>query len=178
MGLVIPAFCCGSTQKKCYTSGICCLQGTENEYWSQTCYDFTTWVVPESMMFTLGTKTSIVLFIKNTGAYPDNYTVNYEKKTNDPNIIVDMSIIPRPTKNVDPGPPIEPLYPMITVLSTHTSGDVVFMVNSNQEPSLQRNATLHIAESDYPLSLPEFGVFGLIEIIILVVIICLVSRML
>ena len=67
---------------------------------------------------------------------------------------------------------------MITVLSTHTSGDVVFMVNSNLEPSLQRNATLHIAESDYPLSLPEFGVFGLIEILILVVIICLVSCML
>ncbi|MCX6822011.1 MAG: hypothetical protein NTW30_04510 [Candidatus Aenigmarchaeota archaeon] len=176
MSLVIPAFCCSENgQKKCYVSGVCCLQNTEDEFWSLTsCRNFNVWVKPEKMMFTLGLKIPVNLYIENKGAYTDSYVVNYEKY--DPNIIVDLTGV-TPTGSLAPGE-IKILYPRIAVLSTLTNGKLVFMINSTQNSTLQNNATLTIMESDYPLSLPDFDVFGLIEILILVVIMYLVSRML
>ncbi len=165
----VGTFCCADQygNKKCWTSGICCLQGTAKEYWDLTgCRDFTVWVQPNKIMFPIGTKNSVVLYVENKGGYTDSYIVDYEKNPNNPNIIVDLTGV-TPTASVASGE-IKRLYPRITVLTTGTNGDVTFMVNSTQEPTMQRNATLHIMESDYPLSLPEFGVLGLIEIIILV----------
>lgn len=167
----VGTFCCqlspSTPQKKCWTSGICCLQGTTGEYWDLTgCRDFTVWVQPNRIMFPIGTRNFVILYVENKGGYTDNYTVNYEKKPNDPNIIVDLTGV-TPTDNVASGEIIR-LYPGITVLTTITDGYVTFMVNSNNEPTMQRNATLNIMESDFPLSLPEFDLLGLIEILILV----------
>ncbi|MDI6826813.1 MAG: hypothetical protein QMD36_06590 [Candidatus Aenigmarchaeota archaeon] len=168
MSLVISAFCCGPPgQRRCYASGVCCLQGTADEYWHPvSCRDFNVWVRPERMMFTLAAKTPVNLYVENKGAYTDSYIVDYEKIPNDPNIIVDLAGV-TPTGSIAPGE-IKKLYPRIAVLSTITSADVIFIVNSTQEPTLQKSATLHIIESDYPVSLSELNLLGLIEILVLV----------
>jgi hypothetical protein len=168
MDSVISAFCCGPPgQRKCYASGVCCLQGTADEYWHPvSCRDFIVWVRPERMMFTLAAKTPVSLYIENKGAYTDSYVVNYEKIPNDPNIIVDLAGV-TPTGNLAPGE-IKKLYPRIAVLSSITNGNVTFIVNSTQEPTLQKNAALQIIESEYPVSLHEFGFFEFIEIFVLV----------
>lgn len=168
MNLVFPVFCCGppSGQRKCYNTGVCCLEKTDDEYWNlNSCRDFDVWVKPDRMMFTIATKTLVNLYVENKGAYTDNYTVEYDTNPNNPTVIVDLtgytstgSMFPREIKI---------LHPRIAVLSAATTGDVIFMVNSTQDPSLQMNATLHIIESDYPVSLSEFNFLGLIEILFL-----------
>jgi hypothetical protein len=166
MGLAIPAFCCGpSGQRKCYSTGICCLTG-DDQYWNPvSCRAFNVWVRPNKLMFTLATKTPVALYIENKGAYTDNYIVNFDKFPKNPSVIVDLTGV-TPTGTVAPGE-IKKVFPRISVLATITSGEVVFMVNSTQDPALQVNASLNIIESDYPVSLPEFNLFGLIEILFL-----------
>jgi len=168
--LVAPAgvFCCDD---KCYNSGICCQMGTSEEYWSSTgCYRFKTWVKPEKMMFTLGSKTQITLYIENMGSYTDIYDVTYKIDSSNPELIkVDLTGAST-TGNMAHGE-IKKLHPRITVLSTDANGDVNFNVTSRGDPSLSQIATLHIIQSDYPVSLPEFSLLGLIEILVLVVII-------
>lgn len=168
MSLVFPVFCCGppSGQRKCYSTGKCCLEKTDDEYYNPiSCRDFNVWIKPERMMFTLAAKVPINLYVENKGTYTDSYIVNYEKNPNTPTIIVYLTGV-TPIGSVAPRE-IKKLYPRIAVLASPTTGYVTFMINSTQEPSLQKNATLHIIESDYPVSLHEFDLLGLIEILFL-----------
>lgn len=169
MNLVFsPVFCCNSDsgQRKCYSTGICCLEKTDDEYYSPTsCRDYAVWVKPDRMMFTLAVKTLVNLYVENKGSYTDNYTVGYDMNPKNPAIIVDLTGYTS-TGSMSPRE-IKTLHPRIAVLSAATTGDVIFMVNSTQDPSLQKNATLHIIESDYPLSLSEFDLLGLIEMLFL-----------
>ncbi len=159
-------FCCGSPgEKKCYNSGVCCLMTTPSEYWHPSgCYGFDTWVKPERMMFTLGTKTPVALYIENKGSYTDSYTIDYTT-TNQELIKVDLTGV-TPTGSVAHGE-IKKLYPRIMTLYSELTGDVIFNVTSQGDPSLNKTATLNVIQSDFPLSLPEFGIFELILMIIL-----------
>jgi len=178
MNLVFSlVFCCSSSsgQRKCYSTGVCCLEKTDDEYWNlNSCRDFDVWVKPDRMMFTLAVKTLVNLYIENKGAYTDSYTVQYDTNPKNPTIIVDLtgatstgSLAPREIKK---------LYPRIAVLASSITGDVIFMVNSTQDSSLQKNATLRIIESDYPVSLSEFNLLGLIEILFLAGFVYLIYR--
>jgi len=155
-------------EKKCFTEGICCYEGIETkEFWNpESCQHFKVWVEPERGMFTVGSKNRINLYIKNLG-YADNYYVTYNVSAENPFLIqVDMT-------GASPvyGVAFEEtriVYPRITVLESHTSGEVFFNVTSEGSGmNISRNATLTIIESDLPLSLPEFDFFGLIGIIFL-----------
>jgi len=169
----LGTFCCGPPSgKKCYNSGVCCLMTTESEYWHPTgCFGFNAWVQPDRMMFTLGSKTPVNLYIQNKGAYTDSYTVNAD--SSNPELIkYDLTGV-SPTGGVAYGE-IKTLYPRIITLYNDIPGNVKFNVSSQGDPTLHNITTLNIIASDFPLSLPEFGILGLIEIIILAGIVYLV----
>jgi hypothetical protein len=151
--------------------------GMWDEYWDETgCRDFKVWVEPKRIMLTLGTKTSVILYVKNTGTYTDSYHVDYEiNPLGSTTIYIDLTAIPDEF-TVGPGA-TQTLYPMITVLTTTDQWDVTFNVTSLGDPNMYRTASLTIMQSDYPLSLPEFGIFGLMEILILVATIYSINRM-
>jgi hypothetical protein len=168
--LVVSVFCCqttpGSGEYRCYNSGICCRKGKSDEYWDNVgCFDFNFWVEPSSMTFTIGKKTKVNLYIKNTGSYDDNYTIDYIIVGVNPALIqVDMSYV-TPTGIVDSGT-IKTLYPTITVLSSEVSGSIVFNATSQGKPTLYENTTLAV-RGGLPLSLPEFDFLNTLWLIIL-----------
>lgn len=154
---------------KCFTDGFCCLFG-EEQYWNpNSCYDFKFWVEPKQVMFTVGRKTTVNLYIQNTGGYADNYNITYEKyDVNPPNpslIQVDMSDI-SPVNDVARGE-IRRVYPMITVLEISTTGKVFFNATSQTDKNIYRNTTLTVLPSEFAASLPEFDFFGLTGLVIL-----------
>lgn len=151
--------CCAD---KCYTSGVCCRIDQPDEYWAESCYRFKVWVEPESASFVVGHKTPINLYIENTGDYTDNYRITYN--ISNPNLaLVDITGISE-VKNVGPDE-IRKINPRITVLSSLLQGNVYFNVTSDS--GFINYARLDIRESELPLSLPEFGFFGLIIMIIM-----------
>jgi len=175
--------CCNNIvggQKRCYTSGACCRTGAWDEYWDETgCRDFNVWVEPKRIMLTLGTRTAVMLYIDNIGGYSDSYHVDYEITSVNPSLInVDLTGV-QPTGSVGPVGPGELIttLPIITVLTATETWDVTFNVTSLGDPNMYRSASLTIMQSDYPLSLSEFGILGLIEILILVVTVYFINRM-
>ena len=172
--------CCKSPMppydEKCYTSGECCLMDMPGERWDSVgCRDFSVRVEPKRIMLTLGTRTPVILYIDNFGTYTDAYNVEYTIDSGNPSLInVDLTGL-SPTGSVFPSG-IKSLYPLITVLTANNAWDVTFKVTSIGDSSMYRTATLRIMQSDSPLSLPEFGIFGLIEILILVFTICFIDR--
>jgi len=159
-------FCCNSTipdQKKCYSTGECCLIGEKDEYWDPIgCYDFKIWLEPERAAFVTGKKTPINLYIENTGVYTDNYQISY---TVNPShlALVDITGISY-VKNVGSGE-IRLVKPRITVIAWRTPGYVDFTVTSDSGSSKIKRLT--ILESELPVSLPEFGFYGMTGMIIL-----------
>jgi len=157
-------------EEKCFTQGFCCGSGYEQFWDPVSCFKFDFWVEPKSSMFTVGKKTSIILYIRNTGAYADNYNITYNITKGNPSLIqVDMSGV-SPVENVDKGE-IRKVYPTITVLATIVSGEIFFNATSLTDLNITRNATLTILPSDFPVSLPEFNFLGLICIMIFTTII-------
>lgn len=154
-------------EKKCFTEGTCCYIEGYGEFWNQeSCFNFKVWVEPVRGMFTVGSKTRINLYIKNLG-YTDNYYITYNITATNPYLIqVDMSGV-TPVYGIA-FDETRIVYPGVTVLESHTTGEVFFNVTSEGSGmNIYRNATLTIIESDLPLSLPEFDFFGLIGIIFL-----------
>jgi len=153
-------FCCrdlATGQAKCYATGECC-----NGYWYLSCYDFKIWLEPSRAYFVVGKKTPINLYIENTGVYTDNYKITYT--ISDPNLaLVDITGISH-VKNVEAGE-IRRVQPRITVISAKSTGDVDFTVTADSGSS--KTETLTILESGLPMSLPEFGFFGMTGMIIL-----------
>ncbi len=158
---------------KCFTSGVCCLEG-EEEYWDEeSCFDFNFWVEPTASMFTVGRKTRINLYIHNTGAFTDNYIIT-SNTTNPVLIQVDMFGV-SPVNDVARGQIVQ-VFPRIIVLATTASGDVFFNATSQGDENIYRNATLTVLSSDLPVSLPEFGVLVMIMMINLAVVIFLLLK--
>jgi len=146
--------CC---ENKCWVSGVCCKKGTPNEHWDSIgCYDFETWVEPNKMMFTIGRRTPINLYVKNTAEYDDIYNVSYWLENINPALIsIDLSTV-TPTDEIGMDQ-TDKLVPIVTVLSMSASGSIHFNITSWGNPNIQRNATLSVAQSNLPLSLEEFS---------------------
>ena len=149
----IYAFCCENAgQWKCYTTGECC--GGD---WYESCNDFEIYT-SGARAFRIGQKTHIILYIKNTGAYEDTYTLT--AISNDPTLIlVDMTGATNAT--VSPSE-IRKLFPRITVLSNTATGNVIFTAESSNGD--KESTTLVVLESGDYLSLPEFSIFGLVQL--------------
>lgn len=155
MNLVLSAFCCKEgpgLPERCWASGICCKKGTPEEYWDPTgCLEV--WVEPASMIFTVGRKTPINLYIRTT--YSDNYVISYKIiEGNSALIQVDLTGASL-AENVNPGE-TRVLHPRVTVLASNAQGKILFNVTSQSETSLYKNTTLKVKESSLPVSLPEF----------------------
>jgi hypothetical protein len=181
MSSVLSAFCCNETpgqSRKCWTYGVCCKKGTPDEYWHPAgCFGLKVWVEPESRAFTVGKKTSINLYLKNEGTYPDNYEVDYAITEGNPALIqVDLSGASS-AENMDPEE-VRVLYPRITVISAQASGEVLFNVTSEADPNLYRIATFRVLESGMPKSLEEFDTvtFFLMSVLFVVIYFLKVKR--
>jgi hypothetical protein len=180
VAIVSSVFCCSETPgqpRKCWTYGACCKKGTPEEYWHPTgCFGLKSWVEPENMMFTVGKKTSVNLYLKNEGTYSDNYEVEYVITEGNPALIqVDMSGASS-AENMDPGE-VRVLHPRVTVILAQAQGEILFNVTSQADPNLYDNATLRVQGSDLPLSLQEFDTLVLfITIIITGIIYYFVAR--
>lgn len=161
--------CCCQTapesgQYRCYNSGVCCLIGTDYEYWDPvSCHGLKMWVEPEKAMFTVGTKTRINIYIQNIGDYTDSYDIEVTKI---PDLVLVDIIGSEVAEDLSPLE-IKILHPRITVLSATATGDVEFKGTSRTDPTVFETANLEIYEGELPLSLPEFGFFGTIFMIIL-----------
>jgi len=161
-------------EEKCFTSGICCLEGLD-QFWDPiSCFKFDFWVEPEHGIFKVGSETRINLYIKNTGAFADNYGINYNV-TDNPNLIKVNMAGASPVNDVVKGE-IRVVYPRIIVLATTASGKVFFNATSLTDQNVTRNATLTVLPSDLPVSLPEFGFIQIFMIIILVAIVFLNAK--
>lgn len=161
---------------KCFASGVCCLEGVE-QYWDPvSCFDFKFWVEPERSMFTVGSETRINLYIKNTGAFADNYNITHNITEGNPSlIIVDMFGV-SPVNGVARGE-IRVVYPRIILSEAHAWGKVFFNATSQGDQNIYRNATLTILpSSDLPVSLPEFGFQGMVLMMILSVVVYLIIK--
>ncbi len=122
---------------------------------------FNVWVEPNQMLFTIARETPVNLYIKNTGEDDETYSI--EAKPSNPAVIevdISSSIV-----SVDEGT-TELVRPLVTVLATTTSGEIVFNITAPGHPGKYRTATLSILEG-LPISLFEFNILGLIIIIIL-----------
>jgi hypothetical protein len=145
--------CC---ENRCWISGVCCKKGLPEEYWHPTgCYDFEVWVEPKTMVFVVGKKTPINLYIKNTEEYTDRYNVSYNVSSSLRGLISVDLVGTTPTDNVGPSQ-VKKLNPRITVLYVEASGAVWFNVTSWGNPNIQRNVSLTIAPAGLPASLVEF----------------------
>jgi len=153
-------------EKKCFTEGICCYIGDPREFWNPvSCFDFMVWVEPTRSMFTVGKKTAVNLYIHNLG-YTDNYHITRNVTSDNPHLIqVDLTGV-TPVYGIA-FDETRIVYPRITVLESHTTGQVLFNVTSESNPGVFRNATLTVIESELTMSLPEFEIFGLFVIILL-----------
>jgi len=154
----VQAFCCkdlATDQSKCYTMGECC-----NGYWYPSCYRFKVWLEPKRAAFVTGQKTPINLYIKNTGVYTDNYRISY---TINPSSLALVEISDSFVNSVGAGE-VRLIQPMITVRAATSTGYVDFNVTSVKAGEIIE--TLTILESELPLSLPEFGFFDMICLII------------
>ncbi len=149
--------------RTCYTSGECCKKNTPNEYWHPlACFDFEMWVEPNNMLFNIARKTPVNLYIKNTGTYDDNYTIEYRVQGNPAVIQVDITTV-TPTGLIGVNE-IKKLYPIITLLSD-TTGKVTFNATSQGNKVVQKIAEISVRGSS-PISLPEFNEFGLTSFIL------------
>ncbi len=155
-------FCCKELvthQDKCYNTGDCC-----GGYWYNSCYDFEIDASGTSR-FRVGQKTPVILYIKNTGYWPDSYIITNPptiEESETPHLIqIDMSDAIQATDV--PGGQTKKLYPKITILSSNVVGYVIFTATS---PNVDSKFTkLYISGSDDYLSLPEFSNIAFIQLL-------------
>ncbi len=155
-------FCCkdpNTGQEKCWDYGECC-----NGFWYISCHDFTISVSGPNV-FRVGQKTPVTVYIENTGAYSDSYTLTYEVRDCNPDLVqVDMTGADQIT-NLGPGE-IGKVYPRITVLASTVTGTVRFNATSTKPET--KYDDLLILESDVYLSLPEFSGIYFIQLSLLI----------
>lgn len=191
----VSALCCGdpdTEQCKCFGTGYCCdvdrrlacaiilFEDCDFCHWfedpclSPRFYDFKFWVEPTKAMFTLGQKTPINLYIENVGDQVDSYTIDFNIISANPSLIIVEMPEPHPTgqpgitevRDVSPNEKVIK-KPRILILSKEATGDIEFNATLEDPDSPSRTVTLRILESDFPASLPEFNLFGVMGIIII-----------
>ncbi len=161
--------CCtvteGSPQKRCFTTGVCCAGGTTEEHWEQFgCFRFTlTASAPAS--FVVGTKTGITVSTKNIGSYPDNYNLQYELISDNPNLISleTTGATSIGTLNPDQSGSV---FPRVTVFSTTSNGIIRVTATSSGDSAQVKTANVSVSGESYPLSLPEFSNFLIVGLIL------------
>lgn len=161
--------CCCQTypesgQKRCYNSGVCCDVGSPDEFWDpETCYNFNL-TVSRPKVFRVGQETPITLYLKNTGAYTDNYYLSNTTSSPNPQLII-LEFSVDEVSDVAPGE-TRLLNPKITCLSATATGDINFTARSESYPLRERSALFSIIECGLPLSLPEFNDILILAIIL------------
>uniref|UniRef100_A0A7C5YWE6 CARDB domain-containing protein n=1 Tax=candidate division CPR3 bacterium TaxID=2268181 RepID=A0A7C5YWE6_UNCC3 len=153
-------FCCRDPetyQSRCYNTGQCC-----NNLWYQLCINFEVW--SRGGELGIGKPTPVNVYIRNIGAYPDEYNLNY-KIIKGHNVIVDTR--GHDKISVDPNG-VRVLRPTVIILAqTIEPIEIEFNVSSTQNKTLWRTTTVRISAEEYLYSMSEFPTFLLIMIILL-----------
>ena len=158
-----PCCCQEGSQKRCFTSGICCLQGTTGEFWdSSSCYRFKMWAEGPSV-FTIGQKTPITLYLQNNGAYSDTYSISYVLDPPTSAVSVEMPVSQLVVSATD----TDFIKPRVLVMTTNYAGKIVFTGVSASDPSKIGTAEIKISEG-LRYNLPEFSGVLFLPVLMLV----------
>ena len=181
-------FCCQSEsrsgQYRCYITGCCCEMGTENEYWYHECpcpetttttssstsststslppYSFRIWVEGPSLL-KIGEKVPVLLYIQNLGENTDNYDIDYNIDS-DYSHLIDVDMSDASSMQDLSSKEIRVKTVRVMLLESHVSADITFTATSENTEE-QGSATLSVLEGDFEMSLPEFGLIGIIVLV-------------
>lgn len=163
------AFCCkdpDTRQWKCYTSGCC-----YNDLWYPELVGFKAWSAsPGPQSYTVGRATSVAFYIQNMGCTPDKYNIAVVKDFGEYNHLAPLDFPITETDVIYPGE-VKSFYPVLRILATDIAGTIEFQIESQADaskdcPTLFVCPLIQITGEGMPVSLPEFGLAGLIEIIV------------
>ncbi len=140
-------------------------------------YDFKIWV-DEPRLVTIGKPVLANVYVQNLGTAADSYTITYTKNATDLNLnpaphLVHVSMPSNRIHSLEPDK-IGNTFASITILGPISSGNVTFNVTSETNPSKSLTDFIDI-EAGFPMSLPEFGLIGMIELLFLVCLLLVVS---
>jgi len=132
-------------------------------------YDFKIWS-EGPQLFTIGKKEIVNVYIQNTGNRDDSYTVSFTKEAlfegGDVKHLIDVSIPSNKINLVNPNRTGN-IFATITLLGPITSGSVTFNATSESDSLVKRIAEPIEIKTGYPISLPEFGLMGLMLLILI-----------
>jgi len=123
-------------------------------------------------MFTVGKPSSFLIYVQNQGSQTDNYTVTYEKKYSYPTEADDLSHLIHvhlesdKIENLEPGKIRDTQGSIVILGPMFTKGTVTFNIIS-QNTGSQDQKIIEIT-GDIPKTLPEFNIFGLLQLFFLV----------
>ncbi|MEM5777406.1 MAG: hypothetical protein QXJ06_03075 [Candidatus Aenigmatarchaeota archaeon] len=131
-------------QERCYATGECC-----NGKWYERCLNFEVWTRDTEL--TIGVPSPVNVYIRNTGAYDDTYTLGYKIIEGKNIILVDTK--GQTTINVNPSE-IRVLQPKVILLATPPNPVIIeFTVYSEKDPNLSKTTILRVSgESMYSMS--------------------------
>ena len=132
-------------------------------------YDFKIWA-SGPQLFTIGREEMVNVYILNNGTETDSYTIDFTKQAmyglDDVSHLLDVSMPSDKINLVKPNKTGN-TFATITLMGPITSGSITFNASSDSDPSVKREAIPINVLSGTPISLPEFGLMGLILLILI-----------
>jgi len=139
-------------------------------------FKFKMWV-DETRLFTIGRPELANIYVQNLGTETDSYNITFTKNATmnliPANHLVSVSMPSYRIHSVQSGK-VGNTFATITVLGPIDYGYVNFTVRSENNPLAYLRASIDIT-TGYPVSLPEFGLIELIELLLLACLILVVS---
>lgn len=134
--------------------------------------DYEVWVEAPPI-FTLVRTQSINVYIKNLGASDNNYNVTYEASASSGLHLINIYMPINRTKTIKPGD-VGSVLARVTLLGPIVSSGITFTVepDSGNPPSIDKSINLITGSA---INLPEFGLIGLIQLLILASLLLVVS---
>lgn len=134
---------------------------------------FDVWVEAPTI-FTIAKIESVNVYIKNKDVVDENYNVTYTKSTAPPGgeYLINVYLPVNRTKTIKPDD-VTSVLARVTLLGPVAGGSIRFTVDSDSGASFTTPQTLLITGP--PINLPEFGLIGLIQLLILASLLLVVS---
>jgi hypothetical protein len=134
----------------------------------QPVYEFEAWVeAPE--LFTVGKAELVNIYVRNNGNVKDSYIITFRKEATkdgvDASHLIDVYFFSNRISSVEPGR-VGNTFGIVTVSGPVGDGWVYFNITSDENSSVFQEVTpIHVV-AGFPISLPEFGTEGFIQMLI------------
>ena len=130
-------------------------------------YDFETWAEGPDF-FTIGKPSIVNIYVRNTGNVKDSYNITYNKEVNNPfgaDNLVQINLLSNRINSVRAGS-VSSTFATVTLQGPVTSGRIRFNVTSIDNQTMKMTEWVEV-KSDYPISLPEFGLIGFLLLLLI-----------